>query len=72
MPVPMVTGASGVIHLVVAALLARFAIRAWGNGDVALALVLLPLAAFAVWRGVCVLRRVIGQGWDPGGGTDRN
>lgn len=67
----IITGASGVIHLVVAVLLARLAISAWGNGDVALVLVALPLAAFAVWRAVSLLRRVIGQGSDPGSDRDR-
>ena len=37
---------------------------------VALVLVALPFAAVAVWRAVSVLRRLIGQGPDPGSATD--
>ena len=66
-----VAGASGVIHLALAVLVVRFAIRAWGNHDAALALVLLPMIAFAVWRGVSGLGRLVGERSDPGGSAGK-
>ncbi|PWU44964.1 hypothetical protein DLJ46_23240 [Micromonospora globispora] len=67
----VLTAAVGVIHLVVAVLLAWFAIKRVGDGDVVLLLVALPFAAVAVWRSVSLLRRVIAAGPHPDCGRDR-